>query len=147
MRAVMLLTLLAASCELDNTLSGKEEDEGSFDTGDDFEPPFETGKDPDETGETGGFENTADQCDSQTFTGFAVAQLEECYSAAPEAGTFTPVVEWEAQTFSTDSGSSSCMMQPIVCSMNDDDGDGAADDEDTPDVLLITFAWSSGVPR
>jgi hypothetical protein len=47
-RAASLLVLLAASCELDNTLTGSKEEEGAFETGDTFQPPFECHEDNNE---------------------------------------------------------------------------------------------------
>jgi hypothetical protein len=72
-------------------------------------------------------------------------QLDECLGDEPPVGTFSPVVLWERQTFSTLPGSASCMMQPIVCSLTDDDGDGDEDADDVPDVIMVTY--SPGVLR
>jgi hypothetical protein len=55
-------------------------------------------------------------------------------------GSFTPEVLWERASFGISPGSASCMMQPIVCPLTDDDGDGDADADDTPDVVLVTYA-------
>ncbi len=142
---LVLLTLCGAACVIDNGVSGKNDGTSDFDSSSDWEPPDDT-DDTDDTGDSGGDTHVDPQCPSSYYPGSVLAQDEECYSASPEVGTFTPVVEWERQTFSLGTaGSSSCMMQPIVCPLTDDDGDGDVDENDISDVLIITY--SPGVLR
>ncbi|MCK6528292.1 VCBS repeat-containing protein [Myxococcota bacterium] len=65
-------------------------------------------------------------------------------TCAPEAvGSFTPVVEWELASFPVASTSTSIMMPPAVANLTDDDGDGDVDEDDVPDVVVITYAGGS----
>lgn len=145
MRFLMLSPVLAlAACVVENNLDKGNTQQDEFDDGDDWDPPTDTDED-DTDSDSGGDTVTDPVCESKFYPGSAVKQVEECFSEAPEEGTFNPVVEWDRQTFTTQGSSSSCMMQPIVCSLNDDDGDGDADDNDTSDVVIITY--SPGVLR
>ncbi len=142
---LVLVTLCGAACVIDNGVSGKNDGGTDFDTSSDWRPPDDT----DDTGDdsdSGGDTHVDPQCPSAYWPGSVLSQDEECFSASPEVGTFTPVVEWERMTFSLGTaGSSSCMMQPIVCPLTDDDGDGDVDENDISDVLIITY--SPGVLR
>ncbi len=86
------------------------------------------------------------QCPDQYFPAKDVPKLDECFSEGTTVGTFTPEVLWDTETFTMGTTASvSCMMQPIVCSLTDDNGDGQIDDDDVPDVMIITY--SPGVLR
>mgnify|MGYP001571705822 FL=1 len=143
MRHLPLLLLLA--CGIDNSLGGDDENKGNFDTGDGWEPPVDTDDTAEDTDSGGGEIPDDEQCASQFFAGSTVPQVEECFEEAPAPGTFTPVVIWDTQSFSYNGSSSSCMMQPIVCPLTDDDGDGDIDENDVADVVIITY--SPGVLR
>lgn len=144
-RYLPLLFPVATACAIDNALGTEDKATATFDTSSDWEPPIDTDDTAVDT-DSGGLVVEEPTCESQYIAGSAVAQSEECYSEAPEVGTFNPVVVWDRQTFTMDNaGSSSCMMQPIVCSLNDDDGDGDADENDISDVVIITY--SPGVLR
>jgi hypothetical protein len=140
-----MLTLLALSigCVIDSNLNQKEEDQ-IIDTGEEL-PDFDTDTEDTDTEDTDTDVPDPPVCGDQYWAAKSIAQLEECYSEPTEVGTFTPEVMWTRQTFTNSSGSVSCMMQPIVCSLTDDDGDGDMDEDDTPDVVIITY--SPGVLR
>ncbi|GDX83538.1 hypothetical protein LBMAG42_53490 [Deltaproteobacteria bacterium] len=140
-----LLLLAALGCEIDNGVTGKPDGGAEFDSGSDWHPPTDTSED-DDTGDSGIVIDPAPECESLYYPGSALAQDDECFAEAPEVGTFDPVVEWDKQTFSLGTaGSTSCMMQPIVCPLTDDDGDGDIDENDIGDVVIITY--SPGVLR
>ena len=140
-----LLSLALLACSIDNGVTGKGGTTNGFDTSGAWNPPDDT----DETGnedDTGVVIEPEPECESAYFGGKALAQDDECYSASPEVGSFDPVVEWDNQSFSMGTSSStSCMMQPIVCPLTDDDGDGDTDEDDIGDVVIITY--SPGVLR
>ncbi|MES2644394.1 MAG: VCBS repeat-containing protein [Myxococcota bacterium] len=142
MRLVPRLPLLAVfllGCLHENDINGKSA-EPVVEEADTAVPPTEdTDTDtPPDTGEP------PPDCEDRSFAGEDIPQVDEC-SAAGATGTFTPEVLWDKQAFSYESGSSSCMMQPIVCPLTDDDGDGDVDADDIADVVLITY--SPGVLR
>lgn len=129
---------LAAACKIDNGLSGKPAEEPDFDTGSTYVPPVDTGEtSPPDTQETG---VPLPTCEDKYFAAKDIPKLDECFSEGTTVGTFTPEVLWDTETFTTNAGSVSCMMQPIVCSLTDDNGDGQIDDDDVPDVMIITYS-------
>ncbi|MFN7144721.1 MAG: FG-GAP-like repeat-containing protein, partial [Myxococcota bacterium] len=140
MRSLLpLLACLLPGCILENAIHGLPqgpEGPGTDTAG--WTPDHDTSDtelpDPDESGDP------LPECDDQYWPARDIDQLEECWSEGPEVGSFSPEVLWERQTFATLGGSASCMMQPIVCPLTDDDGDGDADAEDVPDVVIITYA-------
>lgn len=143
--SVSLLLLAALGCEIDNGVTGKPEPGDDFDTSSDWKPPTDTSEETD-SGDSGIVIDPAPECDSLYYPGSALAQDDECFAEAPEVGSFDPVVEWDKQSFSMGTTSStSCMMQPIVCPLTDDDGDGDIDENDVGDVVIITY--SPGVLR
>ena len=80
----------------------------------------------------------ADTCDDETFPGDFLERNEACY-VEYSVGSFTPVVEWRKSSWSVDPTSNNIMMAPIVVSLTDDNGDGLYDDEDVPDIVVVTY--------
>jgi len=144
MRATLpLLTVLAVGC-IENNLGTDEKDPPPFDSGTVDSVPTETDSEP--PPDTSTTPTDPPQCDDQFFPGGTIAQLPECFSEGETVGTFTPEVLWDRQTFTmSTTSSSSCMMQPIVCPLTDDNGDGRYNDDDIGDVVIITY--SPGVLR
>jgi hypothetical protein len=68
----------------------------------------------------------------------AVAVDEGCASE-PQIGSFSPVVEWAWTDNPVHPGYHQIMAQPVVGNLTDDNGDGAIDDNDTPDVIFSAF--------
>ena len=100
-----------------------------------------------DTGETGGDDpnrpidsgnTTVDDCRERDFPGETLELVDECY-VEEEEGTWTPTLEWNKANFTVDGGSNNVMMTPIVASITDDNGDGLINEDDTPDILFITF--------
>jgi hypothetical protein len=133
-----LLPLLALAACIENNLGTGNKDQAVFDSATTFDPPWGTDTAP--PPDTGTTPELPPQCDDEFFSGGPVNQLPECLSEGGTVGSFTPEVMWDKPTFSTDSSSSSCMMQPIICSLTDDDGDGIVDDDDVADVLIVTYS-------
>ena len=75
--------------------------------------------------------------------------LDESCEVPAEVGQFEPVVKWRKEVWSTNPESNNIMMTPIVVPLNDDNGDGIIDREDTPDILVLTFYndYSNGIVR
>jgi hypothetical protein len=140
----MLLLLLAACSDYklqdEKTDPVFEDDDTAVDTDVDTDTaPIDTA----DTGEGG-------ECADRSYPGGALTQDPDCYGD-PTTGTFTPEVEWEWSTFTVDPSSENVMATPIVVSLTDDNGDGAIDDRDTPDIVFVTYTgtdWSDeGVIR
>jgi hypothetical protein len=132
MRALPALLLLAACSDynLENNSSGKGDNE--TDTG--FDPNADSHSDDP-------YEEDTDPtiCESRTIEARAVSQTDECEVEGLPVGSFTPVVEWKKDTWAVAPGSTQVMMMPAVGSFNDDDGDGDADENDIPDVVVVTY--------
>jgi hypothetical protein len=88
--------------------------------------------------DSGVVEPPVDECGERLFEGEPLDLVDECYVEEVE-GTWTPIREWNKSSFSVDSGSNNVMMTPIVASITDDNGDGLINDDDTPDILFVTF--------
>ena len=70
--------------------------------------------------------------------GFDGATNPAC-AAEPQVGVFKPMIEWSRDTWAVEPGSDQVLMTPIVASLDDDNGDGKADENDLPDVLFVTY--------
>ena len=60
-------------------------------------------------------------------------------TAEPELGTFTPVLEWTWNNNTVDEEYNVVEAPPIALNLNDDNGDGQIDDQDTPDIIFPAF--------
>jgi hypothetical protein len=132
MRSFVILASLLAGCSEYDLLS----DDGNNGDGD-----------SDDTVDVDSGETTSDACPDQVFPGYVTGTDADCENE-PETGTFTPVVEWAMPTFPTNTSANQVMAQPIVASVNDDNGDGRVDDADIPDVIVSTYydgSWSGEV--
>jgi len=141
-RALPLVLLVGCS---DYELNPKADDAGK--RGDSATDTIETdtSTDTDTTTDT-----DPDSCEARSFPAGPLAQSEECFTEGPTVGTFTPVVEWRKDSFSTVPTSTDVMMMPAVGSLTDDDGDGDADEDDVPDIVFITYNssnWTYGDVR
>ncbi len=107
------------------------------------DPPGETGGDTFivDTGpiDTGTPPN--EECPSDDPLGFGASVNEECVHEA-QFGTFNPIVEWYKPTFANDGDNNRVMSTPIVSNVSDDNGDGFIDENDTPDVVFVTYGES-----
>lgn len=128
--------LALQACAIDNGLSGIKDRQGADSDSDPFDIDTSSG-DSDTPPDT-----DPRNCAEETFPGQAIDQAEECYDAGPPVGSFTPVLEWKKDSFSTVAGDANVMMMPAVGSLTDDDGDGDADADDVPDIVFITYGNS-----
>ncbi|MFT5686914.1 MAG: hypothetical protein ACI8RZ_007871 [Myxococcota bacterium] len=122
-RSALLLVL--AACQSDYKLSN----EPSSGEGDDSAVPGDNDTGP---------EATDEDCDLDAPLGYSDEPNELCENEVA-VGSFTPVVEYHKATWSTDSTSSSIMMTPVVGSLDDDNGDGLINEDDTPDIVVVTY--------
>ena len=83
-----------------------------------------------------------EDCEDQTIAGYQTSSDADCENEV-ETGSFNPVIKWRKSTWTVDAGSSQVMSQPIVCQITDDDGDGDIDQDDTPDIILISYGSGS----
>lgn len=142
MRILSVLPLLTFVACIENNLGPGKQDPVGFDSGDSSPIPIDTS----DTSDTDtSITEPPPRCDDRFYPGGAINQLPECFSEGETVGTFTPEVMWDRQTFSLESSSVSCMMQPIICPLTDDDGDGKIDDDDIADVIIITYGGSNAL--
>lgn len=107
----------------------------------------DTGRPGEDSGDPGdGGSPPGDTCAERSHAAEEIELNEDCYVEA-SVGTFNPVVKWRKSSWSVDSSSNNVMMAPIVVSLNDDNGDGLVDEEDTPDIVVITYSSSYGTLR
>ncbi|MBK9648288.1 MAG: hypothetical protein IPO67_24570 [Deltaproteobacteria bacterium] len=153
MRATSLLSLLcpvsalvALGCS-DYNITPKDDNEGAVDSEQVDCPP----SDPDcedsasDSLPPDSLPPDNDTCDEFNLPGESLALVEECYVEV-STGTFTPVVEWKKSKWTVDASSNNIMMMPAVASLNDDNGDGLINDDDVPDIVVITYG-SNGTLR
>ena len=115
-----LLPLLACS---DYDLTKADDDEG-FDEGEEDDDDRDDDDEDDEDEE-----EDDDECGEPDLSSHDVDVDEEC-EAVPIVGTFTPIIEWT----NTDVGDA--YTTPAVGQLTDDNGNGAIDSGDTPDVVV-----------
>lgn len=78
-------------------------------------------------------------CDATAEPGFDAGVNEDCVNEI-ETGTFTPVVEYYYGAFSKGNPTSNQIMStPVVGQLTDDDGDGDIDNDDMPDIVVVTY--------
>ena len=83
-------------------------------------------------------------CPDEPDPGFDGESDPECASEE-QIGTFSPVVEWKKTTWNVSPGSDDVGSTPIVASMNDDNNDGMINEDDIPDIVVVT--WGPAVLR
>ncbi|MCP4104754.1 MAG: VCBS repeat-containing protein, partial [Desulfobacteraceae bacterium] len=83
--------------------------------------------------------NTVDETDENNNIKHNMADCE----FVPPVGTFNPVKEWQWTGSDANPTSNQVMCAPVVANLNDDNGDGAVDNNDTPDIIFNSFVgWT-----
>ena len=84
-------------------------------------------------------------CTSQSFPAYTTVADQDCENEVA-TGTFTPIIEWRKSTWSSGASDIQIMSTPIVTQLSDDDGDGDIDNDDTPDIVVVTYGsnYTSG---
>jgi len=72
---------------------------------------------------------------------YAPPITDDC-TAEPEIGSWEPEVEWNWDKNSSHPGYNQVMSMPVAANLTDDNGDGAIDDGDIPDVVFTSFTGS-----
>ena len=125
MRLTTVLVVLAA-CQSDYKLNG----ETSSSEGIDSATPDSDAPQPEDT--------APPLCDDLGAGAYMDEPNEDCENEVA-VGTFSPVVEFHKSSWTTDSSSVNIMMTPVVGSLNDDNGDGLIDENDIPDIVVVTY--------
>ena len=101
------------------------------------------------TGDTSATGSTSDTggevgfCGDDPPKGFIGPFNAEC-KTEPQIGTFTPVLEWNKQTWVDAPAYNQVMMTPIVATITDDDADGVYGSAgDLPSVLIVAYAGAA----
>jgi hypothetical protein len=99
-----------------------------------------TGTGTDSGSETGGSSTTGGggSCPDTQPPGY-MGTIDDACAAEPQTGTFNPVVEWTKPTYALAPDSANSFTTPVVTSLTDDNMDGAIDDLDIPDIVVITL--------
>lgn len=172
MRLSFLLLPALAACGLDNTLNPKDDGTPGFDTGD--SPPFETATDsvpPPEDEVCDGVDNNGD---GQVDEGFPddngngradcmdqvcptldlgspgeIPIAEDCAGGTHSGGMevtdpWKVRVQWQFNAPAADASASSSWVQPVIGNLDDDNGDGDVDEDDSPDVVITAFGGGRG---
>jgi hypothetical protein len=159
MRPTPLLALFALACSTENTLSGEKEDEGTFETGSTWEPPqVETGDTqvvdeacngvdddgdgtidegfPDDDG-NGRVDCLDDVCPTLDLgSAAAVSITEECQGTTDTTSGEEVDDPWNVVTRWTYGSGQSSWMTPVIGNLDDDNGDGVIDEDDTPEIVV-----------
>lgn len=102
----------------------------------DYELGSESGGGTPDTDEPLGFPDVAAHCGDEDLPPLSIPVDPSCPPAARTS--FTPRVEWEKTSFPVSPGSNRIMMTPVVGNLSDDNGDGRIDEEDDPEVVVVT---------
>ena len=163
----MPFLLLLAACELDNQLNPGAGPADKFDTGEDWEAPdTETGDEEPPPEECDGMDNDGDGEVDEGFPDTDGDGLVDCLDSvcpaldAGDAGTIAIVeaclgetsggggevtdpwsvkTKWTFSAPSADSSASNSYAQPVIGNLDDDNGDGVIDEDDSPEVVITAF--------
>ncbi|MEL6346793.1 MAG: FG-GAP-like repeat-containing protein [Myxococcota bacterium] len=92
-------------------------------------------------GENPGQDAQEDQprtCDAGSLDGYA-AEADPTCALELETGTFTPFVEYHYDNWGVEPESNNIMMTPVVGPLDDDNEDGVIDENDIPDIVVVTY--------
>ncbi len=160
--------LLLAACELDNSLASGNEKTEDFDTSSDWQPPgTETGNEEPTDEVCDGFDNDGDGEVDEGFPdtdgdGLLDCLDSECPALVPgDAGTITideaclgesgggggaevtdpwnVKTKWTFSAPAADSSATNSYAQPVIGNLDDDNGDGTIDEDDSPEVVISAF--------
>ncbi len=153
------LPFLLLACQNENELTGKDGPAETFDSGSEWEPPDTdtedtgtpteecNGEDDDGDGEVDeGFPDSdnngrVDCLDEECppldlATAGTVTIPEECQGTTSGGGGEEVVDPWDVQVKWTYGTGMSSWMTPVIGNLDDDNGNGAVDENDSPEVVL-----------
>lgn len=161
----LLVALALSGCAIDNTLTGKDANQGVFDSGDTSGPPIDTDDTPATDEECNGVDDDGDGDVDEGFpdadangrvdcldgscpaldagVASAVTITEACQGTSGGGGTAIPdawnvKIKWQVRSPSAYPTNTNSYVQPIIGNLNDDNGDGVVDEDDTPEVIVNT---------
>jgi hypothetical protein len=162
------LLLLLAACAVDNNINSKPEDPLPFDTGDPVVPPVDdTDTEPAPVEDCNGIDDDGDGLVDEDFpdanangrvdclddecpaldvgSAGAVTIAAECQGTTDGGGGAEVVDPWSVRTKwtfrapSVDASASNSYSQPVIGNLDDDNGDGVIDENDSPEVVIVAF--------
>ncbi len=149
MRKVWLLSAMVGCVEYGVTKSAETHDQPPGDTAIPWPLPSDTGTDDPPGGDTGSLieEPPPDPPDPPTDTGApepeycdplelpGAVDIDDSCVSEPVTGTIVTTVEWSKSVFEGYHEYNHLLSAPVVGQLTDDNGDGVADAEDTPDII------------
>ena len=172
-RPAALLLLLLAGCGVDNALNPKDDGNSGFDTGDD--PPGgvdSDSADPPATEECNGVDDDGDgqvdegfvdadgngraDCMDQECPALTVGSagnvtiVEECQgttggSSGEVADPWKVRIKWQVTSPAGYPTYTNSYHSPMIGNLNDDNGDGVINEDDTPEVVVNAPTGSAGI--
>ena len=76
-------------------------------------------------------------CDREDNLQASIVSIEDCY-IEPEVGILDAVIEWQKTSFLLYPEYGQTVMAPMIGQLTDDNQDGAINQFDTPDIVIIT---------
>jgi hypothetical protein len=129
--------------------SSKGSGDDSATASDDSNPEDDSGTGGDDSGSGGDDSGTSKgECGDESLPGFSTTSDPTCENTIA-TGKLETVLEWSA-TWKELPSSNYILSPPVVASLTDDNSDGAIDEHDTPDIIVVTFdpnAWTVGALR
>jgi len=136
MRLIVPLTLLLAACVTENNLSGKTTERQGFDTDTAFEAPDVDTSVDDTNDDSGGLIVSDPTCDDvlPTYAATTLVQRADCESPPKSTPDWSLSYKWKDTTLGTMLGT------VAVGQLDDDNGDGVVDDNDTPNLVAAPYS-------
>ena len=85
-------------------------------------------------------------CHDRNYPAEAVTMDERCQQFE-ETSTLLNVIEWYQKSWAVEGSHNHVAMTPIALPLTDDNGDGARDGDDIPDIVLISFQEDRAILR
>ncbi len=120
-------------------------DDTGTDDGDDADDDGDTGGSSIDLGAADDGVGPPEACEDVPPSPFEIPTDPTC-ETEPSVGEFTPVIEWTKYEWTEIPGSVSSVTTPVVAQITDDNLDGEITNEDTPDVIFVTYQ-NGGVLR
>jgi hypothetical protein len=164
-----MLIALVLACAVDNSLNTKDNRNGGYDSGDPVVPPWDTDDSAAPPAEDcNGVDDDGDGAIDEDFpdanangradcldrecpaldlaTAGTVPTLEECVGTTTGGGTGETVTDpwnvrqkWAFRAPAADSSAQNSYAQPVIGNLDDDNGDGVIDEDDSPEVVVNVF--------
>jgi hypothetical protein len=150
MRFILPLGLVPLYGGLAACGSSKGSGDDSAPQADDSSPGDDSGPVGDDSGPGGDDSGTNEgECGNESVPGFTTPSDPTCENTIATS-KIDAELEWSMETWKVDPGSNYILSAPVVASLTDDNDDGAIDQHDTPDILVVTFdpdIWTVGTLR